>query len=166
MNLSTRQHQQLTLAIKHGGFGLSGATETTSSAFLGAWANTLTNLPDREQRLSDICNALIEDFDSDDMTITRDLRDALVDLHNTGTSMIQVLPSLNQLTERPKHPDCNLSRKTSNSRISYSPVLAKKIVQGSSAVVAPWLGSGSRQFPVRRNSPFPMRSFVLQHLCD
>ena len=50
--LTDRQRQQSTLPIKHGGFGLSRTTETTSSAYLGAWANTLRNLPEREQRLN------------------------------------------------------------------------------------------------------------------
>ena len=46
--LTARQQQQLTMAIKHGGFGLAAATVTASSAFVQVWANTLSNLPDRE----------------------------------------------------------------------------------------------------------------------
>ena len=71
--LTARQQQQLTLAIKHGGFDLSAATENASSAFVGAWANTLSNLPDREQRFSDICSGLMEDLDLADMPTKQDV---------------------------------------------------------------------------------------------
>ena len=79
--LTARQQQQLTLAIKHGGFGLAAATETASSAFVGAWTNTLSNLSDREQKLSDICSGLTEDLDLAAIPTTQDLKDALNDLH-------------------------------------------------------------------------------------
>ena len=102
-NLSNRQCQQLTLSIKNGGFGLTAATETANSAFLGAWANTLANLPDREQRLDNICSALMEDFDIGHMSITLDLQEALHELHRSSNSAETILPSLKQLTERPKN---------------------------------------------------------------
>ena len=68
---------------------------------VGAWANTLSNLPAREERLDNICKALRNDFEIGNMSITHDLKHSLDDLHTY--SMVKILPSLKDLTENSNH---------------------------------------------------------------
>ena len=82
-NLSDRNYQQQ-LSLKHGGFGLITATEKTSSAFLGAWANTLTNLPSRGTKEERLCTYFSANLESEITPTGSDLREELQVLHQNG----------------------------------------------------------------------------------
>ena len=99
--LSERNYQQLALSIKQGVFGLVIAAETSSSAFLGAWASSPQNLASREKKLENICSKLSDDFETGSTLISSELKEALQDVHQSSNQTKKLLPSLDHLSECP-----------------------------------------------------------------
>ena len=71
--------------------------EVISAPFVGAWANTYTEQFTGHRRKAAwtciICNAIRDDFEIGNMSITHNLKDALDDLSTVGDCMVKILPS-------------------------------------------------------------------------
>ena len=56
------QKQHVRLSIKNEGFGVTSATDTALSAFLGAWANSLSHLPVHDDYVRPMCFYVTDDL--------------------------------------------------------------------------------------------------------
>ena len=93
-DLSKQQQQQLTLRMKNRGFGLTSSSDTSTSAFLGTWINTLRN---RDKRLVSLCDKLTDTFVDGSLSLAPDLNEALED-HTSCTTNEPLVPSLQDLS--------------------------------------------------------------------
>ena len=130
-DLSKQQQQQLTLRIKNGGFGLTASSDTSTSAFLEAWANTLNNLGNRDKRLVSLCNNLTDTFVDRPLSLAGDLNEALEDHHTSCTTTEPLVPSLQDLSNCSKKLQSRLQsiKKTNSSINFYRTALQEKIEQ-------------------------------------
>ena len=97
-----RQRQQVSLSMRHEGFGLTSARDTAPSAFLGAWASTLNRLPVHDDNLRPMCSTLVDNLESSKYTISTHLKSTLKDLHTACQSLKDIVPSVSSLPEHPK----------------------------------------------------------------
>ena len=162
-----RQRQQVSLSIRHGGFGLTSARDTVPSAFLGAWASTFNRLPVRDDNLRPMCSTLGDDLESSTHTISTHLKSTLKDLHTACQSLKDIVPSVSSLPEHPKKLQHRLqSLKKQSSFQQYLEHCSTdedkaRLISSSGANAGSWLEAilSTKHFTLSS------ASFALQHSC-
>ena len=96
------QKQHVRLSIKNEGFGVTSATDTALSAFLGTWANSLSHLPVHDDYVRPMCFYVTDDLQSSNYSISTHLSSFLHDLHNDGQSLKKIIAPISSLPDHPK----------------------------------------------------------------
>ena len=105
--------QQLSLRFGQGGFGLTQSSSMAAPAYLGAWASSLFYLSQRQSRLAELHDQILQQHDcsSHDKNIHCHLENALLELHQTCESTKQIIDASQNMPDLPKKLQSKLSSK-------------------------------------------------------
>ena len=108
INVSPDQHQQLSLPLSHGGFGLSSASRVSPCAFLGSWAASLAFLPGCIEKFPSAPTNI--DTTPSERFLGGHIFRAIIGLHPVGEDIKSLIPNAEHLPNSKPKLQANLTQ--------------------------------------------------------